>query len=191
MPKKVKYSRVTSVLSYLTAQWLQYWWRKVGFEEADRVRDASTDFGKVVHKHLERWLNGEVYSMEGDEHFPFARPIMLWLQENKVQPLEWEKEVKDSTLKLVGHFDLLGEMGGEKYVIDFKTSKKIDKTYGLQLAAYAYLIKKTLKILVNKGIILRVDKETGELEVKEYADLKPYWTVFRAGLVFYNFMSGK
>lgn len=163
----------------------------MGFEEADKVRDASTDFGKAVHKHLERWLNGEVYSIEDDKHFLIARPIMVWLKKNGVKPLEWEKEVKDSTLKLVGHFDLLGEMGGEKYVIDFKTSKKIDKTYGLQLAAYAYLIKKTLKITVNKGIILRVDKETGELEVKEYTDLKPYWAVFRAGLVFYNFMNGK
>lgn len=185
------YSRVTSVLGYLTAEWLQYWWRSKGFEECDRVRDEATTYGKKVHKFVEEFVAKSIYPSSETVEGQRAITICRWLAENKVVPLGYEVEVKDSKLKLIGHFDLLAEIGGEKYVVDYKTSKKVDKTYALQLSAYSYLIKKTLKLDVNKGIILRIDKVSGELEVVKYENLKPFWTIFRAGLMFYKFMNGK
>lgn len=186
------YSRVTSVLGWLNSAWKEYWWKKVGFEEAERVSRESQEFGKKVHKLLETYLiHSRVLDRDGTKEEQCAITILDWLSNNQVKPLELEVEVKDPSLKLIGHFDLLAEINGEKYVIDYKTSKKVDRSYALQLAAYAHLIKKTLKIDANKGIVLRVDKETAELEVVQYDNLKPYWIIFKAGLTFFKFMNGK
>lgn len=191
MKKKVKYARVTEVLGWLCSNWLQYWWRKVGFQEADRIRDEATTYGKKVHKFIEDFVAHNKYPSSETVEGQRAIVICRWLVENKVKPLGYEAEVKDTRLRLIGHFDLLGEIDGDKYLIDYKTSKKIDKTYVLQLAAYSYLTKKTLKMDVNKGIILRIDKESGELEVVRYENLKPFWAIFKAGYSFYRFMNGK
>lgn len=194
MPRKrSEYSRVTSTLSYLTSEWKEWWHRSKGFEECDRIRDEATTFGKKVHKAIETYLDTGNIPMKGQsKELDCALTIINWLTINYVEPYKWEVEVKDEKLKLVGHFDLLAYINtNECVLIDYKTSKKMDKSYALQLAAYAHLVKKTMGIEVNKGIILRVDKETAELEVVEYSPLKPYWAIFRAGLAFYKFMRGK
>lgn len=189
------WSRVTTVLSSLNCAWLEWWWRKNGFEACDKIRDASTDFGKKVHKLIEEDLarehNCNLIAKTKEEQCAFKVTDWFYHSGNSFKPLYLEQELKDTNLKLIGHCDLIAEINGEQVVIDYKTSKKIDKSYALQLAAYAHMANKQLKTSITKGIILRVDKETQELEVVEYKPLQPFWKIFRAGLSYYKFINGK
>lgn len=192
--KKLKgYSRVTTVLGWLNSAWKEYWYRKAGFEAADKISKESQEIGKLVHSFIELYLNTGAEPVLGNEG-RCAAIIIQWLKENVVKPLYIEQELKDIKLKLVGHCDLIVETDGEQVIIDYKTSKKIDKSYALQLAAYAHMANKQLGTKINKGIILRVDKDPAAeipLEVVEYIPLKAYWAIFLCGLKFYKFMNGK
>ena len=73
----------------------------------------------------------------------------------------------------------MAKINGRVCVIDFKTSKKIYKPYHLQVTAYAQAIKRIdgLKRW-PLGIILRLDKETGEYEQKVF-EPKDHFDVFK------------
>ncbi len=192
--KEQKLARVTSVLGFLNSAWKEYWWRKVGFTQADIVSRESQEIGKKVHKLIEtRLIGNESFPVDGREA-ECAVIVVTWLREKQIKPLYLEQELKDTKIGLIGHCDLIAEIAGEQVIIDYKTSKKIDKSYALQLAAYAHMANKQLGTKITKGIILRVDKDPQaeiQLEVKEYTPLQPYWLVFKAGLAFYKFMNGK
>ena len=66
---------------------------------------------------------------------------------------------------------------GKLCVIDFKTSKKIYKSYYLQVAAYAAAIQMMQGGDLPMGIILRLDKETGEFQEKRF-DTKAHIDMF-------------
>ena len=187
------WSRVTSVLSALNSSWLEFWWRKNGFEACDKIRDDSTAFGKKVHSYIEDYVRDGKVPPAGREG-TCALAVIKWLSDNKVKPLHLEVELKDSKLRLVGHADLLCEIDGEQIVLDYKTSKKVSKDYALQLSAYAHMANKQLGTKIDKGIILRADKDPEkevQLEVVEYTDMKKYWKIFLAGLQYYKFIQGK
>ena len=57
---------------------------------------------------------------------------------------------------------------GKLCVIDFKTSKKVYKSYHLQVTAYAIAMQMMLGGDLPMGIILRLDKETGEFQEKRF-----------------------
>ena len=187
------WSRVTSVLSALNSGWLEFWHRKVGFEECDRIRDESTAFGKKVHKYIEDYVRDGELPPEGREG-DCARIVIKWLSDNKVKPLHMEVELKEEKLRLIGHADLICEIANEQIMLDYKTSKKVSKDYALQLAAYAHMANKQLGTKIAKGVILRVDKDPEkelQLEVVEYTDLDKYWKIFRMGLMYHKFVTGK
>lgn len=198
MPKKRLsngWSRVTSVLSALNSSWLEFWWRKNGFEACDKIRDESTEFGKKCHSYIEAHVRAGTFVETPDSReADCAQIVQHWLLTEEAKPVYIEQELKDEKLKLIGHCDLIAEIHGELVVIDYKTSKKIDKSYGLQLAAYAHMANTQFGLKIDKGIILRADKDPDkekQLEVVEYIGLKKYWKIFRMGLMYYKFINGK
>ncbi len=108
--KEQKLARVTSVLSFLNSAWLQYWYRKVGFQEADRISRESQEFGKAVHRFAEGYFK-TVLEQKADEEIYALREgqcgnnLITWFDENKVKPLYLEQELKDTKIGLIGHCD--------------------------------------------------------------------------------------
>ena len=66
----------------------------------------------------------------------------------------------------------MAEVNGELTVIDFKTSAKIYKQYHLQVAAYAQAITEMYGKDVEKGLILRLDKDSGKFQTKTFEPLE-------------------
>lgn len=188
---KRKPIRVTSVLSFVNSSWKEFWFRKVGIEAADQISKESREFGTKVHELIECYLktgNTDFSSIDASQdHMECADLVISWLKENKVKPLHIEVLLKDSSLNLIGHADLIAQIGNEIVVIDWKMSNSHRKEYVLQKAAYAHMAKPTLKLYVDKGITVRVDKETKALDVKEYTNLKKYWKIFRQCLDVYKY----
>lgn len=199
---KRKPIRVTSVLDFVESKWKEYWWRKVGFEEADKVSKESSSFGTRVHKLIEGALKNEII-INPESQVPeekCATDIILWLEYNNVIPLfgSYEKsleiQVEDKKLGLVGHFDYAALFNGVPTIVDFKTSNKMRKSFPLQKAAYAKMATEQLGITIDNGITLRAhwNKETQsvEFEMKEYDNLiKKYWPVFKDCLSVYKYFS--
>ncbi len=192
---KHKLIRVTSVLSFVDSQWKEFWWRKIGFDAADKISKESAEFGTLVHKKIEGALKGEITldpeSLEPSDQCAVA--VIMWLEQNNVKPLfeTYEKsleiEVQDTELGLIGHFDYAANVNGIPTIVDFKTSNKMRKSFPLQKAAYAKMANKQFNVKIDDGITLRShwNKETKQVdfESKYYNNLmKKYWPGFKACL---------
>jgi hypothetical protein len=75
---------------------------------------------------------------------PAIEGARTWLNENQVRPIEVEAFLINETLGYGGTCDLIAEIGGEVWLLDWKSSKSVawadGKVYDemrLQLAAYA------------------------------------------------------
>jgi CRISPR/Cas system-associated exonuclease Cas4 (RecB family) len=82
-----------------------------------------------------------------------------------------EKELVDEELKLSGHIDGTMEVNGELYIVEFKTISPYALRYGNvpyehhidQLHAYMYLWNKTQDTRIEKGLLVYMDKSSGNI----------------------------
>ena len=103
--------------------------------------------GSLVHKSIEDILTGEKVIVEDDKDVQKSLiSFMMWYNQAKPKILHLEiplfsTEVKNGGLKypFAGTCDLIAEIDGEKWIIDFKTSKVVDVNMGIQLNAYRML----------------------------------------------------
>ncbi len=193
--------RVTSVLSFVESQWKEFWWRKVGFEAADKITKDSSEFGTRVHKLIETMLKGPIGECKGGTpETECAAAVVNYLLENKITPLfgTYEKsleiEVKDEKLGLIGHFDYAALVDGQPCIVDFKTSKSMRKSFPLQKAAYAKMANRQFGSVIDNGLTIRshwdAEMQTVEFEAKYYTGLiKKYWPIFKSCVDVYKYFN--
>ncbi len=160
---------VTTLFGDLDANWKEFWFRKHGFEECDRIRDESASFGKKVHALVEKHLRGEPYELiPNDRVSTCAGLIIEWCKQAQVKPVTllggkpaMEFEVVSKELLLVGHPDLICTFGDSpvKWIADWKTAKKMSLGYTLQVAAYALCWFEMTGEKINDAAIIRVEKD--------------------------------
>ena len=145
---------------------LSEWRRKVGENEANRIRDEAATRGTAMHEFLEMYLRGDKLldlSSEGQAARGMARTIIE-------QGLKELKEVWGSEVTLfypglyAGQTDLCGIYSGRESIIDFKQTNKPKKIewiedYFLQLAGYALAHDCIYKTCVDQGVILMCSKD--------------------------------
>ncbi len=199
--KEYKPIRVTSVLDYVESKWKEFWWRKVGFEAADKISKESAAFGTEVHKKIGDNLLGNPHFDDSPSSL-CAHAVWSWLTVEGYTPLfldvnsSLEVEVEDGKLGLIGHFDYAAQKDGIAYIIDFKTSNKMRKSFPLQKAAYAKMANKQFTVDIDTGITIRAhwNKEVKlvEFEVKQYDNLiRKYWPLFKSCLTVYKYFTRK
>jgi hypothetical protein len=159
------------------------------------VSQEAMDIGSEVHKLIENHINAKMNNKEfdtqreSDERVTNAYLAFLdWEKENIDTWLESEKNVFSATNGFAGTLDAIAKFkDGKVRVIDFKSSKGFYDGYDLQIAAYRYARENCngLKgvphssrfgdytidypeIKIDGCGILRLDKETGQPEYKDY-----------------------
>lgn len=161
-------------------------WRKRVKEKAwaaDAKKDAAASIGTDFHNGVEALLSGKESFIPQCPETPaliteFERFHKEWQFKNGQQ----EIHVVSKRYVFQGTFDYLGEdckiLGLGLW--DWKTSNKIDDTFGLQIALYAYAYgeqqgwtEEETWAKITHGGTVRLDKRTGYLEHKIYRDL-PY-----------------
>lgn len=203
-PKERKPVRVTAVLSFVESAWKEYWFRSIGFEAADKITKESSAFGTSVHKKIEQALKNEIvlHPESNDPEDLCAVAAIMYLEEQGFKPLfdtydaSMEIEVEDKDLGIIGHFDYAAIKNNRPYIVDFKTSKAMRKSFPVQKAAYAVMANNQLNSSIDDGVTIRVhwNKETQEVEVegKEYSGLTSfYWPIFKDCLSVYNYFNGR
>ena len=137
------YPSVTYVLShYPKGKFFEDWLKKVGYASEYIVKKASEE-GTQVHEMIEAYLNGEELKFleYGVPMYPtlvwqmFLRFVDFW-EEYNPKLIETEVHLFSDELKVAGTCDMVCEIDGELWIIDFKTSNHLQTTYDLQTAVY-------------------------------------------------------
>ena len=140
-----------------------------------KIGEEAANIGSRVHNWLHQYITEAIpekfESPEGGE-----KCIDAFLEWEKTRQVKWEESERlvfqaARAIRYAGTADALAEIDGKKFVIDFKTSKKIYKSYYLQVAAYAAALNDELGLDDDnkyQGMILRLDKETGKFQEKAF-----------------------
>lgn len=176
----IKVPSVTRVVDGCFPKNLTDWALLVGKEEYDNVINEAIEIGNDTHKWVEDYITyGHVCSNPANH---ISHPVNAFLKWNDRFKPSWndaERKIYCDKYKYAGTVDAVAKINGRVCVIDFKTSKKIYKPYYLQVTAYAQAIKRIDGLRQwPLGIILRLDKETGEYEQKVF-EPKDHFNVFK------------
>ena len=138
------YPSITHVLgTYPKGKFFEDWLKKVGYS-ADYIVKKSAEEGTQVHEMIESYLGGEELNFLNDYGYPQFTPkvwqmflkFVDWGEEYNPTLLKAEVHLFSDELKVAGTCDLVCEIDGEIWIIDFKTSNHLQTTYDLQAAIY-------------------------------------------------------
>ena len=168
---------ITAVIRVSNRDKFSSWEKKVGIEQANKVRVQSTSRGTDMHTLVEHYIKNEQLPKVqplSDLLFKICKPEL-----NKIDKIHaLESSLYSLRLGIAGTVDCIAEYNGELAIIDFKTSKKpkprkwIDH-YFVQAAAYACMFYELTGITVKKLVILMAC-EDGSCEVYEEYDKMKY-----------------
>lgn len=167
---------VTTILAVRANPGLQSWRDRVGAEEADRVGLEATDKGTYVHGWIEGVLKKEIVLIDGMPHkllphLPYLIGFVNWV--HKALPTDIQPEIFlwSPEHGYAGRCDLICQIDGEWWLIDFKTSKHIRPEYGLQLAAYAKIWEDDHPGLkLRRAVLQLTDKIKRGYRFQEFTD---------------------
>jgi hypothetical protein len=176
----VKVPSVTRVVDGCFPKNLTDWALSVGKEEYDNVISEAIEIGNDAHAWIEDYITyGHVCNDPGSRIQPSIKAFMQWCKDVKPVWNDAERKIYCDKYKYAGTVDAVAKINGRVCVIDFKTSKKIYKPYHLQVTAYAQAIKRIDGLRRwPLGMILRLDKETGEYEMKVF-EPKDHFHIFQ------------
>ena len=138
------YPSITHVLgTYPKGKFFEDWLKKVGYS-ADYIVKKAAEEGTQVHEMIESYLGGEELNFLNEYGYPQFTPKVWqmflrfteWWEEYNPKLLQVEVHLFSDELKVAGTCDLICEIDGELWVIDFKTSNHLQTTYDLQTAVY-------------------------------------------------------
>ena len=158
-------SRLPSVTTILgktkNQQFIKDWKAKVGEQEADRIKNLSSNRGTAMHKFLEHHITGVGYddlTALGQEAKAMAQKVI----EIGLAPVE-EYFGSEVTLYYPGLYagstDLVCLHNGRETVVDFKQANRPKKKewiedYYLQIAAYAMAHDYVHNSCIEQGVIM-------------------------------------
>ena len=147
--------------------------------------------GKVVHE-ICRLINKKTLDENSlqPETRPYADAYQLFLSETGFEPHMWELMLYHPTFNFCGQFDVLGRVGNEWWLLDFKSAlscRSIGKWVGYQLALYHILIMQYFPEIKNiRRFGLKLMK-TGKYNLVPFSDASDYVM----GLACINVKNGK
>lgn len=170
---------VTNVLQILDDKaWMNAWKNRVGHVEANRVTEEAQALGTKVHALARKIATGDAPLALGDAYLPddmvpYAGAIRGFLDKYVGEVLGTEMEFVSDSLGFGGTADLYCQLRDGSYaVIDWKTTTGTERKMGLQLAAYALLLREAGHRVNKRGVVhIRKDeKRRGTFKVRWYED---------------------
>lgn len=158
--------RVTEIISkMISEEYLLYWANGLGFKHQGykKTVDAAANIGSESHNLISRFLNGEVFNSTNIPYLGFRKWWIDITSSNKTKVIGSEQTL--TCQYFGGTYDLLLEIDGLLYLVDFKTSNHISYKYYLQLAAYKYMLEEQ-GYNISGCIILQLNKKS--IEYTEY-----------------------
>lgn len=158
--------RVTEIISkMISEEYLLYWANGLGFKHQSykKTIEAAADLGSLTHDLIHRFLTDKPSPTNNIPYLAFRKWWMDINASNEVKVIGAEQEL--TCPYFGGTYDLLIEINGLLYLVDFKTSNHVSYKYFLQLAAYKYMLE-LQGYNIAGCIILQLDKK--EIKYTEY-----------------------
>lgn len=162
--------RVTAILSdMLHEDYLMKWSNNIGLYQHKKynvVLETSSTIGTLTHNAIEDYIK---YGKEPDfDSIDIIYKNSFYNAFNSFKKW-WDVIIKNEykilmeEVQLVckyfgGTLDLLIEINGKTYLVDFKTSNHPSYKYTLQLSAYRYMLNQLYNIKVDGCILLMLSK---------------------------------
>jgi len=136
---------------------LKEWMKRVGEEEANKIKTEASSLGNGMHKNLENYILGE--EMTGSFMSKTLANVIVKQGLLNVEEV-WGTEVSLYAKGLyAGTTDLVGLHNGIPSIMDFKNSLREKKKewiedYFMQLAAYALAHNEMYGTNINRGVVM-------------------------------------
>jgi len=131
------------------------------------VSQQALDIGSAVHDAIEVWLKTDKEpTIVCEQTLAAFVAFIEFADEHKLKPIELEYRLwmKD----WCGMLDFYGEFDGSLYVLDWKSSKGFYRDMRIQVAGYRKAMEDCGFLVHGHGVV-RLDKETGYPEFKDYS----------------------
>jgi genome maintenance exonuclease 1 len=180
-PEGNRYKSITTVLGSESKSGIEEWVKRVGEEEANRVKKRAADRGTKLHKLCEDYINNEVTPIKLTQIMPDLKEnfvkIKTHIDEHVGRVYAQEQALYSDRLRIAGRVDLICEWKGKLSIVDFKTSTKIKQeqwieNYFLQCTAYALMFHERTGMWIDDIVVL-ISTEEGEAQVFE-KQIHPY-----------------
>lgn len=167
LDKETYYPSVTTVLNAYPKGYAFNEWLKANGTDADQILREAGEQGSNVHNAIESFLNGnELIWITEDGHELYTlkewQMICKFMEffENVDKVNQIEMQVFSKTHRIGGTLDFVCEINGEVWLIDFKTSNGIYKTYELQLAIYKEVYEEMMNTKIDRYGVLWLNAST-------------------------------
>lgn len=149
---------VTELLSFVDNQGLIDWANMIGRKGINNqhILKKAAEFGTNTHTAIENYLKKQDTFTDNSSFKAFLKWWKSLINENKVEILGQEEPLISPYY--AGTYDLLLNINGDPYLVDFKTSNHIGYKYFLQIAAYRYLLYTQKNINIRGCIVLQLGK---------------------------------
>lgn len=158
--------RVTEIISkMISEEYLLYWANSLGFKHQSykKTVEAAANIGSESHDLINKFLLGETFTSDNIPYLGFRRWWMDINMNHKVKVIGTEQTITCNYFG--GTYDLLVEIDGLLYLVDFKTSNYVGYKHFVQLSAYKYILE-SQGYHIAGCIILQLNKK--EIMYTEY-----------------------
>lgn len=133
------------------------------------VKEEAGAIGKEVHKWIEDFTRGKepILPAEGTPVRGGVDSFVKWLSEHRVEFVERERACYSRKHRYSGTLDAVAFVDGGIALLDYKTSNGVYAEYFLQAAAYCLAYEEETGTRLEKAIILKLGKDTGEFSTYE------------------------
>ena len=194
-----KLPSVTSILQATKSEEekasLENWKKRVGYVEANKIKNEASNRGTSMHSYLEDFLKGranESFFESNEKYKNMAKEIIEKGIRGKLEVIYGMESTLHYPNKYAGTADLIGIYQGKEAIIDFKQAnkpKKVDyiQDYFLQLGAYTLAHNVVYKTNITLGVVLlcTVDNLFQDFKIQE-EELMMYQNLFLGRLKKFN-----
>ena len=163
-------------------------WSKINAD----VLQAACERGSRVHRAIEGDLQGEFPMLPDDEkgYLDAARKFL----DNVTEIILVEKRLISDAYQFTGQVDLVCRIDGDarETVIDWKTSTSLSKSWSLQLAAYAHLVRASAYPIRKDARHMAIQlRKNGSYFCREYTNPAHDFALFLNCLTAYRYFNPK
>jgi hypothetical protein len=137
--------------------------------KTEEIKKDAGLIGTVVHGLIEDFLKNKKIPNQSDKKVINCWNLFLdWWNTQEYEVVELEKKIFSKKYNYAGTLDLvLKDKQGNLVLADIKTSNSVSFDYALQLNAYRQAYEEETNNKISKGLIIRLPKTTGNIEIRE------------------------
>jgi len=132
------------------------------------AQKEARDRGKETHEWISKWIKGEKPDMPED--MQIVNGISAFLKFQKENQFKWtDSEIVCYSQKhqYAGFIDAIANKKKQKILVDFKSSNGIYPEMIMQVIGYVIAWEEEHKKKIDRAMIIKFGKETGDFEMRE------------------------